>query len=249
MMRRLCCLVAAVCFLSFASVARAAYGTMPEDIYPQEISREELRQRAAGFIDEMMLASGDTRRYTVEMVHIPRGVRAPEGVLGFLPSMPYGLRFWGNTAVYLDISVDGAPFRRVKCQFKLHVFDKIAVAARPLVQGQSLSDSDFRFEEQELGSRGKNFVTDGAEIVGKVLTRPLAIGSPILRTMLKTPDLLKAGAPVTLVSRLNGVEVKMDGVALEAGGAGKIIRVRNTASRKVLRGRIVDECTVEIVHK
>ena len=248
-MKRLCCCWLAFCFWMTAATVGLAYGTTREEIYPQEISREELRQRATDFIDEMMRASGDTRRYTVELVHIPRNVRAPEGVLAFLPSMPYGLRFWGNTAVYLDVSVDGAPFRQVKCQFKLHVFDQVAVAARPLVPGQPLTDSDFRFEEQELGSRGKNFVTDGAELVGKTLSRPLAIGTPILRTMLKTPDLLKAGAPVTLVSRLNGVEVKMDGVALEAGGAGKIIRVRNTASRKVLRGRIVDEYTVEIVHK
>ena len=248
-MRRLCCLLAAICLMSFASSASAAYGKMPEDIFPQEITREELRQRAADFIDEMIRASGDTRRYTVELVHIPRSVRAPEGAVSFAPSMPYGLRFWGNTAVYMDILVDGAPFRQVKCQFKIHVFDRIAVAARPLAPGQPLTESDFRFEEQELGSRGKNFLTDGNEIVGKTLSRPLAIGTPILRSMLKTPDLLKAGAPVTLISRLNGVEVKMDGIALEAGGAGKIIRVRNNASRKVLRGRIIDEFTVEIVHK
>ena len=67
--------------------------------------------------------------------------------------------------------------------------------------------------------------------------------------MLKTPDILKAGAPVTIVSRVNGVEVKMDGVALEAGHAGDIIKVKNTASRKVLRGRIVDEVTVEILQR
>jgi flagella basal body P-ring formation protein FlgA len=66
--------------------------------------------------------------------------------------------------------------------------------------------------------------------------------------MLKLPDIIKAGAPVTLISRVNGVEVKIDGVALEAGHAGEVIRVRNTSSRKVLRGRIVDEATVEIVH-
>ena len=180
---------------------------------------------------------------------MPRILRAPEGAVSFVPSLPYGVRFWGNTAVYMDVLVDGTPFRTVKCQFKVHLFDRVAVAARPIMAGQPLTSSDFRFEEQELGSRGKNYLTDGTEIVGKTLSRPLAIGTPIQRSMLKTPDLLKAGAPVTLISRLNGVEVKMDGIALEAGGAGKIIRVRNTTSRKVLRGRIIDEFTVEIVHK
>ncbi|MBR5162871.1 MAG: flagellar basal body P-ring formation protein FlgA, partial [Schwartzia sp.] len=103
-------------------------------------------------------------------------------------------------------------------------------------------------EEQEVGSRAQNFLTEADEIVGKVLSRSLSIGAPLWRTMLKTPVLMKAGAPVTILSRVNGVEVKMDGLALEAGRAGDIIRVKNTASRKVLRGRVIDEVTVEIVH-
>ena len=206
-----------------------------------------MQRQAIAFIDETMQKSGDTRRYTVEKASMPRILRAPEGEVRFVPSLPYGVRFWGNTAVYMDVLVDGAPFRTVKCQFKVHVFDHVAVAARPIMAGQPLTQSDFRFEEQEVGARAQNYLTKTDEIVGKVLSRSLSVGAPLWRTMLKTPNILKAGAPVTLVSRVNGVEVKIDGVALEAGHAGDIIRVKNTTSRKVLRGRIVDESTVEIV--
>ena len=246
-MRRLCVLFAVVCLWAVASVA-GAYGKTAADLYPQEVSLEEMQRQAIDFIDEAMRSSGDTRRYTVEKVSMPRVLRAPEGVVSFVPSLPYGVRFWGSTAVYMDVLVDGKPFRTIKCQFKVHVFDRVAVAARPIMAGQQLTASDIRFEEQEVGARGKNFLTETDEIVGKVLSRSLSIGAPLWRTLLKTPDILKAGSPVTLISRVNGVEVKIDGVALEAGPAGKIIRVRNTASRKVLRGRILDEATVEIVH-
>lgn len=246
-MRRLCVLFAAVCLLAVASVANA-YGKTAADLYPQEVSLEEMQQQAIDFIDEAMRKAGDTRRYTVEKVSMPRVLRAPEGVVSFVPSLPYGVRFWGSTAVYMNVLVDGAPYRTVKCQFKVHVFDRIAVAARPIMAGQPLTESDIRFEEQEVGARGKNFLTESDEIVGKVLSRSLSIGAPLWRTLLKTPDVLKAGSPVTLISRVKGVEVKIDGVALEAGPAGKIIRVRNAASKKVLRGRILDEATVEIVH-
>ena len=245
-MRRLCVFFAAVCLWAAASVA-CAYGKTAADLYPQEVSLDEMQRQAVAFIDETMRKSGDTRRYTVEKASMPRILRAPEGVVSFVPSLPYGVRFWGNTAVYMDVRVDGVPFRTIKCQFKVHVFDRVAVAARPIMAGQPLTQSDFRFEEQEVGARAQNFLTEADEIVGKVLSRSLSVGAPLWRTMLKTPDILKAGAPVTLVSRVNGVEVKIDGVALEAGHAGDVIRVKNTASRKVLRGRIVDESTVEIV--
>lgn len=246
-MRRLCILFAAVCLWAVSSVV-CAYGKTAADLYPQEVSLEEMQREAIAVIDEAMQKSGDTRRYTVEKASMPRIVRAPEGIVSFMPSLPYGVRFWGNTAVYIDVLVDGTPFRTIKCQFKVHVFDRVAVAARPIMAGQPLTAGDFRFEEQEIGSRSKNFLTEQDEIVGKVLSRSVAIGAPLWRTMLKMPDIMKAGAPVTLISRVNGVEVKIDGVALEAGHAGEIIRVRNTASRKVLRGRILDEATVEIVH-
>ena len=245
-MRRLCFLFAAFCLWAAASVA-CAYGKTAADIYPQEVSLEDMQMEAVAFIDETMKMSGDTRRYTVEKISMPRILRAPEGEITFVPSIPSGVRFWGNTAVSMEVLVDGVPFRTIKCQFKVHIFDRVAVAARPILAGEPLSASDFRFEEQEIGARGKNFLTERDEIVGKVLSRSVGIGSPIWKSMLRTPDILKAGAPVTLVSRVNGVEVKMDGIALEAGPEGKVIRVKNATSKKVLRGRILDASTVEII--
>ena len=247
-MRRLCVFLAAFCFWAVQAVA-GAYGKTAADLYPQEIDLGEMQREAVAFIDEAIRMSGDTRRYTVEKASMPRILRAPEGVISFMPSLPYGVRFWGNTAVYMEVLVDGTPFRTVKCQFKVHLFDRVAVAARSVVAGQALTSADFRFEGQEIGSRGKNFLTEQGESVGPGLSRSLSVGAPLWRTMLKTPDILKAGAPVTIVSRVNGVEVKMDGVALEAGHAGDIIRVKNNSSRKIIRGRIVDEFTVEIVQR
>ena len=112
-----------------------------------------------------------------------------------------------------------------------------------------MTAADYRFEEQEVGTKGAKFMGENDVLVGKVLSRSLSIGMPILRAMLKLPDIVQPGSPVTLISKQNGVAVKMEGVALEAGHEGEVIRVRNTASRKILRGRILDEFTVEIVRK
>ncbi len=247
-MRQFFSLLTAIFFWAAAAVA-GAYGLTPEDVYPQEISSEDIQKQAIDFIRGTMENAGDTRRYTVETIHIPRALRTPEGEVTFQAKMPHGLRFWGNTAVYMDILVDGAPFRQVKCQFKIHVFDRIAVAARSLVPRQPLTAEDYRFEEQEVGTRGAKYLGEDDQITGMILSRSLSIGMPILRAMLKLPDIVQLGSPVTLVSRFNGVEVRMEGFALEAGHEGEIIRVKNAETKKILRGRIIDGFTVEIVRK
>lgn len=103
-MRRLCILFAALCLLAVGSVA-CAYGKTAEDLYPQEVSLDEMERQAVVFIDEAIKKSGDTRRYKVEKASMPRILRAPEGNVSFVMSLPYGVRFWGNTAVSVDVLV------------------------------------------------------------------------------------------------------------------------------------------------
>ncbi|MBQ1915794.1 MAG: flagellar basal body P-ring formation protein FlgA, partial [Selenomonadaceae bacterium] len=65
--------------------------------------------------------------------------------------------------------------------------------------------------------------------------------------MLQSPIVMDVGTTITLMATHNGIQVKAEGVAMERGRIGKIIRVRNAKSRKVLRGRVLDANTVEII--
>jgi flagellar basal body P-ring formation protein FlgA len=58
---------------------------------------------------------------------------------------------------------------------------------------------------------------------------------------------LRRGDPVVLVSRTGGVEVRMPGRALGPAQSGGRISVENVSSRRVLRGRLVAEGTVELL--
>ena len=143
--------------------------------------------------------------------------------------------------------MDGEPLRQVILPFKIHMYDRVAVAARPLRARQVLTEADIRFEEQEIGTKEQRYFFDAADLVGQVITRGLAAGQPILRALVKKPVLIEAGAPVTIVANVNGVEVKTEGVALEPGREGDVIRARNLASRRVVRVRVLDAATVEVL--
>lgn len=233
-------------WLFFLPAAVEAYGMPPEEMYAQELSSEDLERLATDHIEAVLTEGGESRRHTVTAAYVPRPLRLPAGSVACEVTTPNGLRYWGNTAVSINVLVDGAPFRKLTCQFRIHLFDSIVVAARGIQARQTLTAGDLRVEEQEIGASGDKYYTDPAEVVGLVSSRRLSPGQPILRTMAKKPQIIKGGDIVVIVAHVNGVEVKMEGVALGSGREGESIRVRNSTSRKIIRARVIDASTVEV---
>ena len=65
--------------------------------------------------------------------------------------------------------------------------------------------------------------------------------------MVQSPIVIESGVNVTIISSKNGIKISAAGIAMQRGRIGKIIRVRNAASKKVLRAKVIDARTVEIV--
>ncbi len=247
--RFLTAFIAVAVVLMCFSFPAYAYGVTREMKYPQVIAPDQFESLVLDHIDEVMAATGDGRRYTAEVVHIPRDMRAPEGELSFSVTTPNGVRFYGNTATYFEIFVDGVSFRKISCQVRIHIYDNICVAAKPIQPNVPISSDDIRMEEREIGTRGKNYFFSKDDAVGKVVMRSVNIGQPLLQSMLKWPVIIEPGAPIVIMTNMNGVMVKMDGMALESGRLHERIRVRNNSSRRVVLGRVVDANTVEVENK
>ncbi|MGP1471526.1 MAG: flagellar basal body P-ring formation chaperone FlgA [Schwartzia sp. (in: firmicutes)] len=233
-------------FLFFFPAAVEAYGMSVEEMYPQELSSEVLTQLAVDHIEAVLAEGGESRRHTVTADYAISPLRLPEGAVACTVETPHGIRYWGGTEVLIHVSVDGIPFRKVACRFRLHVFDHVVVAARGISPRQTLTAEDLRVEEQEIGASGGKYYTDVADVVGLVCNRRLNAGQAVLQTMVKKPHIVKPGAMVTIVAQVNGVEVRMEGVALSSGREGEVIRVRNVASRRVVLAKVIDAGTVEV---
>ena len=238
--------VLAFVWLSFLPSSVGAYGISQEELFAQTLSSEALTELAVNHIEALLAEGGESRRHTVTAAYVPRPLQLPAGEGTCEVATPNGLRYWGNTAVSINVLVDGTPFRKLTCQFRIHLFDRIVVAARGIQARQTLTAEDLRIEEQEIGAGSDKYYTDPTDVVGLVSSRRLSPGQPILRIMVKKPQIVKGGDIVVIVAVVNGVEVRMEGVALASGREGEAIRVRNSASRKVIRARVIDAGTVEV---
>ena len=86
-------------------------------------------------------------------------------------------------------------------------------------------------------------------VIGRELNRLVREGTIFTAGMVKNPVIMPVGTVITIVSRYNGIEVRVEGKAMQAGREGSVIKVQNTATRKVIDARVIDAATVETIRQ
>ncbi len=232
---------------AFPFRAEADFPGTQDEKYPQILTDDYLAALAKEKIEETLASQGETRRYTLMLSRKVNPMRCPPGVLICEAELPKDLRYGGLNPVNMKVYVDGALFREIVCYYELHVFGSMLVAARDLRLEQVLTPADIRLEEHEVESNSEFYLEDPEKVIGMVPSRVIRSGTPLTEKLLQTPIVIEVGATVQIVTNYKGIQVKTEGVALQRGRVGKIIRVRNAASSKILRGRVIDASTVEIL--
>ncbi|WP_233523511.1 flagellar basal body P-ring formation chaperone FlgA [Dyella solisilvae] len=117
---------------------------------------------------------------------------------------------------------------------QLQVFRQVLVIARPLQRGDGVRADDVRSEERDITRLGYGYLSELGDTEGRTLSRAMGAGMVLTPNALGGRTAVKAGDQVQLVSRLDGIEVRANGVALGSGDSGSRLRVRNGSSGKVV---------------
>jgi flagellar basal body P-ring formation protein FlgA len=90
-------------------------------------------------------------------------------------------------------------------------------------------------------------VFDGRQdVVGKVARRTLLQGQPIVVGAVRDPYLVVQGKPVLLVFEAGGLTITSNALALQNGGAGDVVSVRNIDSGVTVTGTIATDGSVRV---
>ena len=225
----------------------ASYGDGQAVRFPNVLSAAQLAALAQQKIEEQLAAVGETRRHEVHLQHRAGTMRLPAGevtaVVAFPRGVPYGREFPAAITVY----VDGVLQRRAACYYLVTVYDRVLVAMTDIRMDEEITPANAHVEESAVDTLPETTITDFDRLAGRVAGRYIRKGAVITPTLLAMPRVLIAGSPVTLVAESGGITIRAEGVALEAGRIGYVIRVRNARSGKMMRGRVIDEKTVQII--
>ncbi len=83
-------------------------------------------------------------------------------------------------------------------------------------------------------------------VIGKVARRTLLPGQPIPMSAVRDPYLVVQGKPVLVVYEQGGLVISMRALALQNGGAGDVVSLRNTDSGATIKGTVAADGSVRL---
>lgn len=161
------------------------------------------------------------------------------------PYLPHGLRMWGRTRIGLRC-VDGQARWNVSLPVTVRVFARALVATAALPAGAVLAQGELQLAEVDVAAESGQVFTDAAQLEGRSLQRPLAVGEVLRAPDLKQRRWFASGERVQVLGTGEGYTIASEGVAMEPGLEGQDVRVRFENGRTVT-GRAVGERRVEVV--
>jgi flagella basal body P-ring formation protein FlgA len=111
-----------------------------------------------------------------------------------------------------------------------------------VIRDSMLIDTIFEDAAADDGS----IVASRAALIGKIAKRTLLPGREILAIAVENPRAVANGAHVTLIYRDGALTIVTSAQALEPGGVGDIIKVRNEDSGLTVSGKIQPDGSVSV---
>lgn len=119
----------------------------------------------------------------------------------------------------------------------------VLIALRDIEKGEQLTELDVKTEQHDLFQTRNASYTNASQIAGTYAKMAIRRGDTInSRTLCSVCK----GQPITIIAVGSGLELKTDGVALQDGIPGQIIRVENAHSGRTIKARIVSAGHVQI---
>lgn len=182
------------------------------------------------------------RFLTTQAVGLPGEIKVVVGAIDprlKMPACPAPQGFlspankaWGKTTVGVRCS---APNWTIYVQATVHVTGDYVVAAVPLAQGQTITESDLAKVKGDLTMLPAGIIVDASQAVGRTVTSSVRLGAPVRQDALRNQQAIHQGQSVRVVYNGAGFSVSSEARALNNANEGQMTQVR-TQSGQVLTG-------------
>lgn len=152
-----------------------------------------------------------------------------------------------TSARVVEVRCPDEPGWRLYVPVQVRRVAEVVVLTEPVRAGETITADMLAVRKRDMAGAGAGFA-ESAAVVGRAPRHGMAPGAALTETDLAEGALLRRGDPVVLVSRFGGIEVRVAGRALGRASPGGAVSVENVESRRIIRGRLVGDGVVEVLH-
>ena len=158
------------------------------------------------------------------------------------PYLPTGAKLWGRTRLGLRC-VEGPTAWNVFLPVTVKAYGPAWVLTGPVAAGTVLSAQDAMEAEVDWAEESAPVMANPDMWVGQVAARSLVAGQALRQSMVRPPQLFRAGAQVKVLAQGPGYAVASAGQAMSAGVAGQTVRIRMSTGR-LISGIVNEDGTI-----
>jgi|GEM_PF-4130311 len=223
-------LIAGGIMLTFLSGAGSGKTAFPDVV---EASRQCLLKALGDRADEVSLS----------LFYAPSGLPARGKILEAKAPLP--LRREGFINVLLKVLENDKMVRNVYVGWRITPLREVWVTSKTIERGDDLSPENVEQKKIAVDFPASSILSEKKDIEQKKAAYSLPTGTVLLRSMLLSAPLIKAGEPVVIELMNGGVSVTATGQALEDGCLGRYMKVRTEAFKKDLQVQVIDSGRVK----
>ncbi|MCH9672514.1 MAG: flagellar basal body P-ring formation protein FlgA, partial [Gammaproteobacteria bacterium] len=220
---------------SLLGLSTASGAAQPTQIEPLAA----IEQAARSHLAQIERTPG--RRATVAIRPLDARIRVAKCGQPLDTFLPPGAKPTGHTIV--GVRCTGAWRLFVSASVSEH--GTVPVLVRDARRGETLTTAHLKLAEVDLARTRPGLIPTVARLAGQRLRRDLRAGNHLTSHDVDAPHWVKRGQQITLIAKSPGIQVRMDGLALTAGGPGDVIRAKNTGSNRVVEGVIIRPGVIE----
>jgi flagellar basal body P-ring formation protein FlgA len=157
---------------------------------------------------------------------------------------PQGKNNMGNITV--GVRCDGTSPWSLFVPVTVKVMTDVVVARKNLPRGSILGPDDLTMEKRDISRLHRGYMDETESAVGKELRQRMRRHEVLTPSQLETPVTIKRNNKVIIQASNKTVQIRMIGKALESGGIGQTIRVRNVNSNKEIDAKVIAPGIVEV---
>ncbi len=151
----------------------------------------------------------------------------------------------GRISLRINVTeMDNSIVKRHTGTVFLNLWKDVPSPMRPYNRGETLSPDNLTYINRNIANI-KGEVWDGKGGPWQ-FNNSVGVNTPILKSDLSPLAMIKKGQRVNILYQKGSIEINQQGEAMQDGGFGDVIGVRNNQSKKQIFGTVIDSQTIKI---